>query len=510
MTGQLRGGRADDTRIGSDPRHVVVVGAGLSGLAAALHLAGAGHRVTVVERESVPGGRNGLLERDGFQFDTGPVVFTMTSLLDEAFAAVGERTEDHVTLDLLDPAYHTFFADGSKLLVRPGHEPMREEILRECGPADAARFDALVEWLRELNDVELPHFIDANFNSPADLLTRSPGAALKLLRLGGFKRLGPEMARRFEDERLRRVFSFQAMYAGLAPAKALALYAIITYMDSVKGVYFPRGGMHAVPRAMASAAEGAGVEIRYGAEVERVEQQSSGAVKGIRLADGESIAAEAVVVTADLPVAYDRLLPGLKAPHVARRGKFSPSALVWHVGLRDTGLPEGVGHHNIHFGEAWDEAFRDLLERGRPMADPSRFVAIPSLSSPEVAPDGHHSLYLLEPVPNLVVGRIDWKQEAPRLRDRMYGFLQEAGYPSDIVTEELVTPEDWASQGMAAGTPFALAHHFLQTGPFRPKNVDKRAPGLVFAGSGTTPGVGIPMVLISGKLAAQRVDEYLG
>lgn len=493
---------------GTGNRPVVIVGAGLAGLAAALHLAGAGHRVTLVEREPIPGGRNGLLTREGFHFDTGPVVFTMTSLLDEAFAAVGQTTGDHVTLDLLDPAYHTFFADGSRLKVRPGHEPMREEILRECGPADAARFDEMVAWLRELNDLELPHFIDANFSSPIDLL-RSPGAAVKLLRLGGLKRLGPEMARRFSDERLRRVFSFQAMYAGLAPARALALFAIITYMDSVKGVYFPRGGMHAVPRAMAKAAQEAGVDIRYGTEVERVERHTSGAVSGVRLSDGEVIKADAVVVTADLPVAYERLLPALSAPRVARRGKFSPSALVWHVGLRGTGLPEGVGHHNIHFGEAWDEAFRDLLDRGRPMDDPSRFVAIPSLTAPEVAPEGHHSLYLLEPVPNLEVGRINWVDEGPRLRDRMYGFLQDAGYPDDIVTEELVTPEDWAAQGMARGTPFALAHNLLQSGPFRPKNVDRRAPGLVFAGSGTTPGVGIPMVLISGKLAARRVAEYL-
>lgn len=488
--------------------HVIVVGAGLSGLAACLHLAGAGHRVTLIEREAHPGGRNGTMERDGFQFDTGPVVFTMSALLEEAFAAVGRSAADYVTLDLLDPAYHAFFADGSRLAVRPGHELMREEIARECGSRDAAAFDRFVSWLKRLNDVELPHFIDANFNSPLDLL-KSPKAAFDLLRLGGFKRLGPEVARRFDDERLHRVFSFQAMYAGLAPAKALALYAIITYMDSVEGVYFPRGGMHAVPRAMAAAAEDAGVEIRYSTEVQRVERDSSGAAVGVRLADGEIVSGAAVVVTADLPVAYQRLLPELAAPHVARRGDYSPSALVWHVGVRDTGLPDGAGHHNIHFGKAWDDAFKDLLERGRPMADPSRFVAVPTINAPEMAPDGHHSLYVLEPVPNLHVGRLDWRVEGPRLRDRLHSFLQEAGYPDGIVTEELVTPVDWERQGMAAGTPFALAHTFPQTGPFRPRNVDRRVPGLVFAGSGTTPGVGIPMVLISGKLAAQRVDEHL-
>ncbi|MDO5066748.1 MAG: phytoene desaturase family protein [Propionibacteriaceae bacterium] len=487
--------------------HVVVIGAGLSGLAAALHLAGDGHRVTVLEREAVPGGRNGLLERDGFRFDTGPVVFTMLPLLEEAFAAVGCSSNEYVTLRLLDPAYHTFFADAEPLRVRPGHEAMREEIRTRCGSRDAAAFDDFVAWLRRLNDVELPHFIDRNFNSPLGLL-RSPRAAYDLLRLGGLKRLGPEVARRFRDPRLHRVFSFQAMYAGLAPTKALALYAIITYIDSIEGVWFPDGGMHAVPRAMAAAAEDAGVAFSWSTPVERVDRHPDGRVSGVRLADGELIAADAVVVTVDLPVAYERLLPGLNAPRSSRLGHHSPSALVWHAGVRGS-LPEGVGHHNIHFGTAWDDAFEELLRRGLPMTDPSRFVAVPSLDDPDAAPTGHHTLYALEPVPNLQVGRINWDEEGPRVRDRMVEALREFGYPLEIVTEELVTPADWLRQGMAAGTPFALAHSFLQSGPFRPRNIDRRVPGLVFAGSGTTPGVGIPMVLISGKLAARRVKEML-
>lgn len=491
----------------SGPAHVVVVGAGLSGLAAALHLLGDGHRVTVLERASVPGGRNGTWSQDGFRFDTGPVVFTMVNLLEEAFAAVGRTASDHVELKLLDPGYHTFYADGSRLLIRHGHAAMRAEIERECGAKDAAAFDRFVVWLKALHDVELPHFIDANFDTPLDLL-RHPVAALQLLGLRGFGRLGPQIASWFDDERLHKAFSFQAMYAGLAPAQALALYAVIAHMDSIEGTYFPVGGMHAVPRGMADAVAQSGGTVRYDATVERVVRNADGSAAGVSLASGEVVAADAVVVTADLPTAYAELLPELKAPRAARKGSFSPSAMVWHLGVRGA-LPEHVGHHNIHFGAAWDEAFDDLLVRGRPMADPSRFVAVPSIDDPAAAPEGCHTLYVLEPVPNLAVGRIDWAKETPGLRERMLQFLREAGYPTDIVTEKLVTPPDWEAQGMAAGTPFALAHTFGQTGPFRPKNVDGRVPGLVFAGSGTTPGVGIPMVLISGKLAAERVREQL-
>jgi phytoene desaturase len=182
-----------------------------------------------------------------------------------------------------------------------------------------------------------------------------------------------------------------------------------------------------------------------------------------------------------------------------RRGASSPSAVVWHLGVR--GVPEApVAHHNIHFGEEWGSA-SEALKGGRIMPDPSRLMTIPSLDDPTTAPAGCSTLYLLEPIPNLD-SKINWSTEATPLRDRLHAFLDTHGYPGEVITEHLVTPLDWQPQGMAAGTPFALAHTFGQTGSFRPSNVERRLPG-------TVPGVGVPMVLISGKLAASRVATYL-
>lgn len=492
---------------------VVVIGAGLAGLAASCHLLGAGHRVVLLEREQLPGGRCGRLARDGFAFDTGPTVLTMPELLDQALAAIGARRSDVLPLRRLDPAYRARYADGSELRVRAGTEAMRAEIARVCSERDAAAYPDFVDWLETLYRLELPHFIDRNFDTPLDLLTR-PRAMAGLLAARGFGRLGPAVERFFADERLHRLFSFQAMYAGLSPTQALAIYAVITYMDSVSGVYFPEpgphgSGMHAVPAALAAAAESAGAEIGYGQSVTRVLRRGDGAVAGVRLADGSRIAADAVVCTIDLPQAYATLLRDLPLPPVLRRRPaFSPSAVVWHLGVRG-GPPAGASHHNIHFGEQWGPAFDDLLDRGRLMGSASRLVCIPSIDDPAAAPAGASSLYVLEPVPNLVTGRIDWARERPAMRQRLLDFLSSNGYPTDIVTEELVTPTDWAAGGMAAGTPFALSHNFAQTGPFRPGNTTRRLPGLVFAGSGTVPGVGVPMVLISGRLAAERVEGYL-
>ncbi|WP_122262082.1 phytoene desaturase family protein [Ornithinimicrobium cerasi] len=490
--------------------HVVVLGAGLAGLAAACHLVGDGHRVTVVERESVPGGRAGQLHQDGFIFDTGPTVLTMPDLIDRPLRAAGSSLAERLDLQLLDPAYRGFFADGSQLEVRHGHEAMRAEIHRECGSVDAAAFDEFVAWLRKLYIAEMPNFIDRNFDRPTDLLAR-PRAAAQLFALGGFGRLGPMIRRRFQDERLHRLFSFQAMYAGLAPDDALSIYAVITYMDSIEGVFFPKGGMRAVPEALAGAAEDAGAQLRYGTSVAELLRDPSGRVRGVVTDDGERIAADAVVCTLDLPTAYKYLLPDVRPPRAVGGllgGNYSPSAVVWHVGVR--GVPEGKAHHNIHFGHEWSGAFQDLLKRGTLMGDPSRLVTVHSLDDEEAAPEGCSTLYVLEPVPNLEVGRIDWEREREPMRERLLGFLEESGYPTDVVTEQLVTPLDWQRQGMAAGTPFALAHTFPQTGPFRAPNVDRRVPGLVFAGSGTVPGVGVPMVLPSGRLAALRVREMVG
>jgi phytoene desaturase len=483
---------------------VVIVGAGLGGLAAACHLAGAGHDVTVVEAAEGPGGRAGTLARDGYRFDTGPTVLTMPHLVERCFAAAGAEMDGLLALRPVDPMYRACFADGTELRVRHGRDAMTEEVRTTCGAREADSFVRFCGWLQRLYDVEMRSFIERQFDGPLDLV-RPLGPAIDLVRLGGFRRLGPAVARWFDDERLRRLFSFQSMYAGLAPYEALALYAVITYMDTVNGVFVPVGGMHALPTALATAAEKAGAQFRYGARVERIvlANGTDGPVRGVRLAGGELVPAGAVVANPDLPVAYRTLLPGLDPPRAVRRGRYSPSALVWHIGGRGE-LPGGVEHHNIHFGAAWDSSFRALLADGVRMPDPSLLVSVPSLHEPSMTPPGCHAVYVLEPVPNLD-GAIDWVAERGRARDDLARRVAALGYDVAVDVEELVDPLEWEARGMERGTPFALSHRFLQTGPFRPGNLERRAPGLVFCGSGTVPGVGIPMVLVSGELAARRV-----
>jgi phytoene desaturase len=493
---------------------VVVIGAGLAGLAAALRLRGAGREVTVVERAPGPGGRAGRVVCDGYALDTGPSVFTAPEIVADTLAAVGEKLEERLTLLPLETTYRAQFADGSHLDVHADPDAFAAEVAALCGPAEADALRRYLADLAELYRLQLGTFIDRNLDSPLDLL----GSELvALARRGGFGRLSRHVARFFADDRLRRLFSFQALYAGVSPFRAIAAYAVIAQLDIGAGVWHPVGGIAAVPNALAAAAADAGVTFRYDATVEELETTGR-RVSAVRLAGGERLPADAVVVTTDQP---HTLVPGLRGP---RRPVYSPSCVALHLGVRHE-LP-GQAHHTISFGDAWRGVFDELTRQGRLpgggpgarggriMTDPSLLVSMPSRTDRSLAPDGGQVLSIVAPTPNLDRRSggnpdLDWTTLGPRYRDEVLATLEARGWTGltgAIEVEEMATPRDWAAQGMAAGTPFALAHTFGQTGPFRPSTLPRRGPeNVVLAGSSVQPGVGVPMVLISGRLAAERI-----
>ena len=479
--------------------NVVIVGAGLAGLSAALRLAGAGRSVTVIERESVPGGRSGLLQKDGYAFDTGPTVLTMPSLIEDAFNSVGEEMKDWLDLIPLRPLYRAFYHDGSQLDVYPDTKEMEAEIAKVIGPEEAIGYRNYVDFVTKLYKYEINDFIDRNIDSPFGLLT--PNLA-RLIAIGGFRKLSPKVSQFLKDPRTQKVYSFQAMYAGVSPQQALAIYAVIAYMDSVNGVFFPRGGMHAVPRALAAAAEKHGVKFKYSTTAATIEK-SNGRATAVITTGGERIPCDALILNPDLPVAWKELIG--KEPWSIKRLNYSPSCVTMLVGSKKS--YDHIAHHNIHFGASWDGVFDELINKKILMTDPSILVTVPSLDDKSLTPPGKESYYVLFPTPNLDAD-IDWKVTGPKYRDQMIKTLEQRGYTDfgdSIEVEHLTTPLDWEAQGMERGAPFASAHTFFQTGPFRPRNLAAGFENIVFAGSGTQPGVGVPMVLISGRLAAERI-----
>ncbi|MFB8280423.1 phytoene desaturase family protein [Nocardia colli] len=482
--------------------HVVVVGAGLAGLSTAIHLAGRGRRVTVVEREATPGGRMGRLDLDGYRIDTGPTVLTMPELLDEVFDAVGERTGDRLSLFPVDPAYHAVYADGRSLDVHRDPEAMEQAVADFAGAEQALGYRRLRDWLSRLYTAEFDRFIASNFESPLSMLTP---ALARLTALGGFRRWDAKVADFISDPDLRRVFTFQSLYAGVAPDRALAAYAVIAHMDTMSGVYFPQGGMRAVPDALAAAAVAAGVQFRYQSTVTGL-VRSGGRVSAVQTDQDDRIDCDAVVLTTELHRTYDLLGHRPRRPGGVRS---APSAVVLHLACdRQADLP----HHSLLFGSEWESSFREIIDEGRVMSDPSLLLTRSTAGDPTLAPPGRDLLFLLAPAPNLQRGQIDWPKRQGAYAEQILDIAQRrigSRWP-ELEVLRVVTPADWADQDMRDGSPFALAHTFAQTGPFRPANMIRGLDNVVLAGGSTVPGVGIPPVLISGRLAADRVTGRTG
>jgi phytoene desaturase len=309
--------------------------------------------------------------------------------------------------------------------------------------------------------------------------------------------------RHITDPRLRRVFTFQSLYAGVAPRQALAVYAVIAYMDTISGVLFPHGGMRALPDALAAAAIDAGVRFHYGATVTGLES-TGGRIVAVHTDQDQRVTCDAVVLTTELPQTY-KLLG--REPRRIGTLRPAPSAVVAHIGSPSR-PNRALAHHNIVFGAAWDDTFTDIIRDGRLMRDPSLLVTRPTASDPGLAPAGHDLFYVLAPAPNLARGVVDWSRIGDVYADQLLDIVAARlvpGLRDGAKVLHVVNPADWARQGMIAGTPFALAHTFAQTGPFRPANTVRGVDNAVLAGSSTVPGVGVPTALISGRLAADRI-----
>ncbi|MGY0497742.1 phytoene desaturase family protein [Nocardia sp. FBN12] len=524
--------------------HVVVVGAGLAGLAAALHLRGAGLEVTVLERADHPGGRVGRYRFDDYEIDSGATVLTLPEVIDDALAAVGHTRESvDLRIHRLTPAYHARFADGSDIRVFDDADQMAAEVENACGPAEARAYRRLREWLGRVYDAEFDEFMNADFDSPLDMVRtpRARAALAALAKLGAFGKLGPRVRSYLRDERLTRLFTFQALYAGMSPDDALAIYGAIPNMDTCLGVYFPEGGMRAITTALAAAFTDAGGHLVLNADVAGIDYATSARPDGlrntrasaattggawargigastrgrraeaVRTTDGRTRPCDAVVLTADIGS-----LPRFGLRH--RRGlRASPSAVVAHgtIPAEIAAQWPVQAHHTIDFGAAWARTFDEIAARkgrGQLMSDPSLLLTRPALTDPgqfvDRASGRFEPLSVLAPCPNLTAAPIDWERLGPAYLRELLAVLEQRGYTGiteHLRVDHLDTPATWAAQGMIAGTPFSIAHVFRQTGPFRPRNLPRGVDNVVLAGCGTTPGVGVPTTLLSGKLAAARI-----
>jgi phytoene desaturase len=485
---------------------VLVVGAGVGGLTAAMKLAHQGYDVEVLERLDVPGGRCGRItdEAGGYTFDLGPTILLMPQVFRDTFASVGKRLEDSLTLVRCDPNYRVHFRDGSSITLTTELTKMREELER----LEPGSFEPYLQFLargRDRHDTSLTRFVGRHFDSLSSFLT--PENLPHIFRIGAHKTLAADVAKSFRDPRLQQVMSFQTMYLGVSPYEAPAVFSLLPYTELAVGVWYPMGGMGAIPRALEKVGRELGVRYRYGTTVARVLVED-GQARGVQLADGSLERADVVVVNADLPWAYQHLLG---APYAAKlkldRKRYTSSGYMLYLGTRRQ-YPELL-HHNVFFGRDFEGSFTDIFERHRVPADVSFYVNAPARTDASMAPKGQDALYVLVPVPHQAPG-VDWAVEGPKVRAQVFARLAEFGLKDlehQLAFERVITPDDWASQlNLTHGANFGLAQNRFQIGPFRPKVFDERIDNLFFCGASAQPGTGVPTVMISARLAVEAIE----
>ncbi|MBM7119181.1 phytoene desaturase family protein [Archangium primigenium] len=489
-------------------QQAVVVGAGVGGLSAAARLAHAGFEVHLFEKTNGPGGRCNQIKVDGFTWDLGPTIVLMPEVFQETFTALGRRMEDYLTLERCDPNYRIHYRDGSVITFTSELCAMGRELER-VEPGSFQRYLAFLAQGRTQYRTGLDHLVGRNYSGISDYFV--PSVLKRVFEVRAHRRMYSDVGRFFKDERLRAAMTFQSMYLGVSPYAAPGVFALLPFTELGVGVWFPKGGLYAIPLALEKVAREEGVHLHYGRPVERILTEGK-RTTGVRLADGEVVKADVVVCNADLPYAYEKLLD----PSVTRLKRkdslrYTSSGYMLYLGMKKR--YDGFLHHNVYFGRDYKGSFDDIFERFRVPEDPSFYVNAPAHTDPSMAPPGKDALYVLVPVPHQHSG-LDWKVEGPRVRAKVFERLGELGFPDlerDIEVERVVTPDDWATSfNLAKGSAFGLAQNFFQIGPFRPSNQDPRVKNLFFVGASTQPGTGLPTVMISARLAVERILQWTG
>ncbi len=483
----------------------IVVGAGVGGLTAAMKLAHAGLDVTVFEKQAGPGGRCGRVTLGDFRFDLGPTILLMPHVLEATFASVGRRLSDLLTLTRCDPHYRVHYRDGSRFTLWSDEARMHAELER-LEPGAAQRYQRFLAQGRRQYETAFPRFISRHFDSVWPFV--APRNVPAILQVGALKKLWPHVGNFFRDARLRQALSFQTMYLGLSPWDAPSVFSLLPFTEAEHGLWFPEGGLHAVPLALEQVCGEEGVTLRYGAPVERVLVEAGRAV-GVRLADGTEARAEVVLCNADYAHAVRHLLPPDIAPRRTAqvdRQRFTSSGYLLYLGLSRQ-LPELL-HHNVFFGRDFEGSFVDVFTRRRVPEDVSFYVNAPSRTGAGFAPPGKDALYVLVPVPEQNQG-VDWREEGPRVRAQVLSRLAQEGYgdvEALIEAERVVTPDDWAADlNLERGANFGLAQSFWQLGPFRPTVKDPDVTDLFWCGASIQPGTGVPTVMLSAGFAVDAI-----
>lgn len=489
-------------------KSVIVIGAGIGGLCAAIHLANRGVSVTVVEKNARPGGRCDRFSREGHQFDTGPTLLVMPKLYETEFAALGAAMHELLDLQRVDPTYHLVFDDGSQLALTSDLKSMQDQL----ETIEPGAFQGLLRYLDEGHrhyEIGIEKLVQRDFRRATEFFNLANVPLLFQLKplVNHYRNMG----KYFDHPRLKSAFTFQDLYMGLSPFEAPATFSMMPYTELAHGVWYPKGGMYSIVEALEALADKAGVEFLYNTAVERINVNGA-RTKGVLLARGQQMEADAVIANADLPYVYQNLLPQDGLAVKISRKRFSCSVVTFFWGVDQT-YPT-LGPHTLFLADDYRANFTSIIRDLDLPENPSLYVHAPARLDPSMAPQEQDTITAIVPVGHMAEdGKQDWSVIRDQARQHVFRRLATLGISDlehHIKFETSFTPLSWRKRyNLVKGSTHGLCHNLTQLGYFRPSNRHPHYTNLYFTGASTHPGTGLPTAMVSGRLSAERVmDEW--
>jgi phytoene desaturase len=482
--------------------HAVVIGAGFAGLSAASFLAQAGWQVTLLEKNSGPGGRARVFEAAGFTFDMGPSWYWMPDVFEQYFGHFGKRVADYYDLIRLDPSYQVIFGENDTVDIPASMADLRQ-LFESLEPGSAVRLDAFLAQAKYKYEVGINKFVHLPSRSVLEFIDFDivKGA----LRLDLLQSMAKHARKFFSHPKLLKLIEFPVLFLGATPENTPALYSLMNYADLALGTWYPKGGMHQIVRGMVAVAEELGVKIEYDQEVQEIVVEN-GRSTGVRTASG-FWPADAVVAGAD----YHHIEQQVLAPEYRHYSPaywdsrtMAPSSLLFYLGVNRQ--LTNLQHHNLFFDEDFSQHAHEIYEAPQWPSRPLFYASVPSKTDATVAPEGQENLFLLIPVaPDL--------EDPEATREKYYNLLMDrlekhCGHP---IRDAVVFKRSYAHHDFITdyhsfkGNAYGLANTLKQTAILKPSLKSTKVSNLYFTGQLTVPGPGVPPSLISGQVVAKEV-----
>jgi phytoene desaturase len=492
-----------------------VLGGGLAGLTAACTLAARGYAVTLFERNSWVGGKACVWEKDGFRFDMGPTILTLPEVLHRVFGEAGIPLEQRLDLRRLDPQWRCMYDDGSVLDLVENVSAMQQSIGRYSkNPADVEGYRRFIDLSERLHQISEQYFFWRSVGNVWDIMDKS--AFLKLSSLKSFLDMKPGktvsnlVRSHVQDARVAQMLDHFVQYVGSSPEASPAVLCSIAHMQTNNGVWYPMGGTAAVPRALEKLARELGVDIRTDTGITRINHDGN-KVTGVETSKGEKVDLAAVISNADAVRTHRELIGGDLGRKFDGRRQYEPacSGVVLYLGLDK--VYDQLLHHDFIFSRDPEEEFDAIYHKGEPAPDPTCYIAAPQRTEPGVAPPGCDAVYVLVHTPYLRPHH-DWKLMLAPYRAKILDKLKRTAGMKDIedhiVVESTLTPQDIHDRySVLNGAIYGLASHGRLHGAFKPANRSSDLQGLYLAGGAAHPGPGMPMVMMSGWIAADTLHQ---